>query len=102
LNFNGFKVINTVTDPKWEEKFNKNLGKCKMVVFVSLQTPEENLSKFDVLKKLEGKRKFILIDEADFGAYTLKSKNVISYLNSDGDVPYKLKLITSGTGIDKA
>jgi hypothetical protein len=102
LNFNGFKVINTVTDTKWEEKFNKNLGNCKMVVFVSLQTPEENLQKFDVLQKLEGRRKFILIDEADFGAYTFKSKNVISYLNSDGDVPYKIKLITSGTGIDKA
>lgn len=101
-NFYGYKVIDTIEDNNWKNKFNDNLGKSKLLVFVSLQTPEESLSKFDIIKNIDGKRKFILIDEADFGAYTQKSNSVISYINSEGDVPYRIKIVTSGTGIEKA
>lgn len=101
-NFLGWKVIDTIEDVNWLDKFNENIGKSKIVVFVSLQTPDESLSKFDCLRNLDSKRKMIVIDEADFGAYTTKSNNVISYINSQGQTPYKLKIVTSGTGINKA
>lgn len=99
-NFYGFKIINTIEDSNWKEKFNSNLGKNKMIVFVSIQS--ESLEKFDIIRSVDGKRKFILIDEADFGASTANSNKVISYMNSDGDIPYGLKIVTSGTGISKA
>ena len=101
-NFSGFKIIDTIKDNNWATKLKNNLGKCKLIIFVSLQTPEESLSKFDIIKNIDGSRKFIVVDEADFGAYTQKSNDVIKYINSDGDVPYRLKIVTSGTGIDKA
>jgi hypothetical protein len=101
-NFAGYKVINTIEDENWIQKFQDNLGKNKLIVFVSIQTPTESLSKFDCLRDLSGDRKLIVIDEADFGAYTEKSKEVIHYINSVGDIPYRMKIITSGTGIEKA
>lgn len=101
-NFFGYKVIDTIEDDSWSEKLSLNLGKNKMIIFVSLQTPEESLSKFDCIKNISGERKIIVIDEADFGAYTCKSNSIISYLNSVGDVPYRMKIVTSGTGISRA
>jgi hypothetical protein len=101
-NFAGYKVIDTIEDENWIQKFQDNLGKTKLIVFVSIQTPTESLSKFNYLRDLSGDRKLIVIDEADFGAYTEKSKEVIHYINSVGDIPYRMKIVTSGTGIQKA
>ena len=79
-NFVNFKVVDTREGDSWVEKYNENLGKSKLVVFVSIQTPESSFSKFDVIKNTESDRKFILIDEADFGAHTENSQKVIDYI----------------------
>jgi hypothetical protein len=85
-NFSDFKIINTGVDSVntpvsgWEDKFQDNLGKSKLIVFVSLQTREESFSKFDVIKNIENDRKFFVIDEADFGAHTENSQKIIDYL----------------------
>ena len=78
-NFLGYKIIDTRLDG-WQEKFNSNLGKSKLVVFVSLQTKEESFENFEVIKKLENDRKFFVIDEADFGSHTEKSQKIVDYL----------------------
>jgi len=97
-NFVNFKVVDTREGDKWIDKYNENLGKSKLVVFVSIQTPESSFSKFDVIKNTESDRKFILIDEADFGAHTENSQKVIDYIYDDRGV----KIVTSGTGIERA
>jgi hypothetical protein len=97
-NFVNFKVIDTREGDKWIEKYNENLGKSKLVVFVSIQTPEDSFSKFDIIKETDSNRKFILIDEADFGAHTENSQKVIDYIY-DGE---GIKIVTSGTGIERA
>lgn len=97
-NFTGFKVIDTREGDSWIQKYNENLGKSKLVVFVSIQSREESFSKFDVLKETDSTRKFILIDEADFGAHTENSQKVVDYVSGHGS----LKIVTSGTGIDRA
>jgi hypothetical protein len=79
-NFIGFKVIDTVQDTGWEEKFKENLGKSKLVVFISVQSREESLNKFDTIKEISSDRKFIVVDEADFGAWTESSQKVIDYI----------------------
>ena len=79
-NFVNFKIIDTRNDDKWIDKYKENLGKSKLVVFVSIQTPEESFNKFDIIKNTEYNRKFIVIDEADFGAHTEKSQKVIDYI----------------------
>jgi|LauGreDrversion4_2_1035121.scaffolds.fasta_scaffold51513_3 hypothetical protein len=84
-NFEGFKLIDTtvkgdLTLDKEIKKFEENLGKSKLVVFVSVQTEEDSFSKFDFIKSVDNSRKFLVIDEADFGAHTEKSKKLIDYL----------------------
>lgn len=79
-NFHGFKLIDTTVGGDWQKKLNDNLGKSKLVVFVSIQTPEDSFSKFDIIKDIDKKRKFVLIDEADYGAWTEKSKKIIDYI----------------------
>jgi predicted GIY-YIG superfamily endonuclease len=79
-NFQNFKVIDTRENNNWQEKLKENLGKSKLVVFVSIQTPEESFSKFDSIKEIDSKRKFVVIDEADFGAHTKNSQKVIDYI----------------------
>jgi hypothetical protein len=79
-NFVNFKVIDTRNGDSWIEKYNENLGKSKLVVFVSIQTPEDSFGKFDVIKNTDSNRKFILIDEADFGAHTENSQKIIDYI----------------------
>jgi hypothetical protein len=79
-NFVNFKVIDTRSGDNWIGKYNENLGKSKLVIFVSIQTPEESFDKFDVIKNTDSIRKFILIDEADFGAHTENSQKVIDYI----------------------
>ena len=79
-NFQNFKVIDTRENNNWEDKFKDNLGKSKLVVFVSIQTPEDSFSKFDIIKNVDKSRKFIVIDEADFGAHTENSQKVVDYI----------------------
>ena len=79
LNFKGFKIIDTRVD-NWQKKFSDNLGSSKMVLFVSVQTREVSLIEFNILKNVESDRKFIVIDEADFGAHTESSQKVIDYI----------------------
>jgi hypothetical protein len=83
-NFKGFKVIDTRTDGNdqdWQDKFNQNLGKSKLVVLVSVQTRIDSFKKFDCIRKVDPARKFFVVDEADFGAHTTNSQKVIDYLN---------------------
>lgn len=79
-NFAGFKVIDTVQDNDWEEKLKNNLGKSKLVIFISVQSREDSLNKFDTIKEISSDRKFIVVDEADFGAWTESSQKVIDYI----------------------
>ena len=79
-NFSGFKLIDTTSGDGWVDKFNSNLGKYKMVIFISLQTREESFSKFDIIKNVSNERKFIVIDEADYGAWTENSQKVVDYI----------------------
>lgn len=79
-NFSGFKVIDTIQDNGWKEKLEQNLGKSKLVVFVSVQSREESLDKFDIIKNISSSRKFVVVDEADFGAWTESSQKVIDYI----------------------
>ncbi len=103
-NFDGFKVIDTTKDNNWEQKFNDNVGKCKLVVFVSAQSREDSFEKFDVIKNIPNERKFIVIDEADYGAWTENSQKVVDYLLKNDAVSSgkQVKIVTSGTGIEKA
>lgn len=77
-NFEGFKIIDTTSENGWQEKLTSNVGKCKLVVFVSVQI--EDISRLDMIKSIDSSRKFVLIDEADFGAHTEKSKKIIEYI----------------------
>lgn len=79
-NFKGYKIIDTIEDSNWETKFKDNLGKTKMVVFVSVQTRPESLHKLKAIKDVDSSRKFFVIDEADFGAHTQNSQKVVDYL----------------------
>jgi hypothetical protein len=78
-NFKGFKIIDTLTNPNWKEKFEENLGKNKMVVFISVQ--KETLNEFDIIRNVDSNRKFILVDEADMGAWTSNSQKVVDYVS---------------------
>jgi len=79
-NFHGFKLIDTMVSGDWQTKFTENLGKSKMVVFVSAQTREESFSNFDIIKDVDSIRKFVVIDEADFGAWTETSQKIVDYV----------------------
>lgn len=79
-NFEGFKVIDTVLDDNWKQKFNDNVGKGKLVVFISAQSREDSFDKFDVIKNVSNDRKFVVIDEADYGAWTENSQKVVDYI----------------------
>jgi hypothetical protein len=79
-NFDGFKIIDTTKDNFWQKKFGENLGKSKMVVFISAQSREDSLHKFDIIKEVSSDRKFIVIDEADFGVWTENSQKIVDYV----------------------
>jgi len=65
-------------DSDYEETLNKFIGKKQIVIGVSLHM--EDLEKLKAIKNIESNRKFLLIDEADFGAHTEKSKKVINFI----------------------
>ena len=79
-NFKGFKIVDTVLDNNWEQKFNSNVGKSKLVIFVSAQSREDSFDKFDIIKNISSDRKFVVIDEADYGAWTENSQKVVDYI----------------------
>jgi hypothetical protein len=80
-NFTQFKIIDTRENTEtWTQKYRDNLGKSKLVVFVSLQSREDSFSKFDIIRNTDCDRKFILVDEADIGAPTQNSQKIIDYI----------------------
>lgn len=82
-------------DAEFVEKINNNKDK-KLVISVSLHTPEESRIKYDAITSLDSKKKIAFIDEADFGAHTNNSKEIIDKLNID------TKIIMTGTAIERA
>lgn len=85
----------TDKDDNFEEKINNNVDK-KLVIGVSLHTPEESLGKYKAVAALDPKKKIAFIDEADFGAHTESSKYRLDLL----EVP--TKILMTGTAIERA
>lgn len=82
-------------DPDFESKVLNNKNK-KLVIAISLHTPEDSLSKYNCIKELDTNKKVAFIDEADFGAHTDSSKKIIDLLECD------LKILITGTAIERA
>jgi|TARA_R110000744_G_scaffold380323_1_gene500713 hypothetical protein len=82
-------------DSDFIDKVRNNKDK-KLVIAVSLHTPEDKLSKYDCIKELDNDKKVAFIDEADFGAHTGSSKKIINLLECD------LKVLITGTAIERA
>jgi len=95
-NFSDVVIIDT-RDNNWQEKFNKFYGNKRLMIFVSCQTPENSFKKFEPIVNIPEEKRFMLIDEADYGAHTAVSKKLIDYLGKN-----KIKIVTSGTAIGKA
>jgi len=96
--FNGFSDFNDMVfvddkDPNFKQKIQDNVDK-RMIITTSLHTTDT--SKYDVIKNLEASKKVAIVDEADFGAHTTTSKEVINYLECD------LKLLITGSAIERA
>ena len=95
--FSNFSNISFVSDK--DDNFEtvvRNAGNSKLVIAISLHTPEESLGKYTVIRELDPKKKISFIDEADFGAHTKSSKHRIDIL----DTP--TKVIMTGTAIERA
>lgn len=82
-------------DPNFVEKISSNKDK-KLVIGVSLHTPEDSRSKYDAIASLDSLKKIAFIDEADFGAHTSNSKEIIDALD------ISTKIIMTGTAIERA
>jgi hypothetical protein len=96
--FNGFSDFNDMIfvddkDPNFKQKIQDNVDK-RMIITTSLHTTDT--SKYDVIKALDSSKKVAIVDEADFGAHTTTSKEVINYLECD------LKLLITGSAIERA
>ena len=96
--FNGFSDFNDMVfvddkDPDFKQKIQDNVDK-RMIITTSLHTTDT--SKYDVIKNLEASKKVAIVDEADFGAHTKTSKEVINYLECD------LKLLITVSAIERA
>lgn len=85
----------TDKDDNFEEKINNNIDK-KLVIGISLHTPEESLEKYKAVSALDPTKKIAFIDEADFGAHTESSKYRLDLLK----VP--TKVLMTGTAIERA
>ena len=81
-------------DPDFEDKVRSNKTK-KLVIAISLHTPEDSLLKYNCIKELDLDKKVAFIDEADFGAHTDISKKIINLLDCD------LKILITGTAIER-
>jgi len=96
--FNGFSDFNEMVfvddkDPNFKQKIQDNVDK-QMIITTSLHTSDK--SKYDVIKSLDSSKKVAIVDEADFGAHTTTSKEVINHLECD------LKLLITGSAIERA
>lgn len=96
--FNGFNDFNEIVfvddkDPSFKQKIEDNVDK-RMIITTSLHTTDK--SKYDVIKSLDSTKKVAIVDEADFGAHTTTSKEVINHLECD------LKLLITGSAIERA
>ena len=80
----------------------ENLGKFPIVIEVSLYNDDVKESdsvffeKIKYIREIPREDKRTIIDEADFGAHTEKSRKIISYLNS------KYEIYMTGTNIQRA
>jgi len=81
-------------DDDFENKVRLNKDK-RLIIAVSLHTPEDNFKKYECIKELSPNKKVAFVDEADFGAHTDKSKKVIDLLECD------LKILMTGTAIER-
>jgi|688.fasta_scaffold254061_1 hypothetical protein len=79
-----------------EKIVKQNLGKNPIVIEVSLYKDETDLDKISHIREIPKEDKLSIIDEADFGAHTEKSRNVISYIDS------KYEIYMTGTNIQRA
>tara|TARA_B110000967_G_C18773744_1_gene504443 strand:- start:72 stop:1103 length:1032 start_codon:yes stop_codon:yes gene_type:complete len=96
--FNSFNDFNDIVfvddkDPNFKQKIQDNVDK-RMIITTSLHTSD--ISKYDVIKSLDSNKKVAMVDEADFGAHTKTSKEIINHLGCD------LKILITGTAIERA
>jgi hypothetical protein len=93
--FNDIKFVSD-KDSDFEDQILNNNGDSRMIVTVSLHTSVEAISKYNCLAEIEVSKKVAIIDEADFGAHTNSSKNIINHINP------ALKILITGTAIERA
>ena len=80
----------------------ENLGKFPIVIEVSLYNDDVKESdsvffeKIKYIREIPREDKLTIIDEADFGAHTEKSRKIISYINS------RYEIYMTGTNIQRA
>lgn len=96
--FNGYSDFNNMIfvddkDPNFKQKIQDNVDK-RMIITTSLHTSD--ISKYDIIKSLDSDKKVAMVDEADFGAHTKTSKEIINHLECD------LKILITGTAIERA
>ena len=91
--FQDFVFVN-YNDKDFAEKVRANADK-KMVITASLHVDGDS-DKYDCITELDDNKKVAFIDEADFGAHTESSREVLDKLNCD------VKIIMTGTAIERA
>ena len=91
--FQDFVFVN-YNDADFAEKIRANTDK-KMVITASLHV-DGSSDKYDCITELDDCKKVAFIDEADFGAHTESSREVLDKLNCD------VKIIMTGTAIERA
>lgn len=95
--FSDFNDIKFVSDKDSDfEQQVRNNESSRMIIAVSLHTSSNSISKYDCLTEIEASKKVAIIDEADFGAHTESSKNIINYVDAS------LKILITGTAIERA
>lgn len=93
--FNNIVYIDTKKE-NYEILYNKSLEEGKLIVIpCSLQVSDKD--KFTFLKNYDSNKKMMVIDEADYGAHTDNSNEIIEYLDNGC-----VRIHTSGTSIDRA
>lgn len=93
--FNNICYVDTKKD-NYEELFNNSLKEGKLVIIpCSLQVSDKE--KFNFLRNYDPNLKMMVIDEADLGAHTPNSNEIIEYLDNGC-----IRTHTSGTSIDRA
>jgi len=93
--FNNIVYVDTKKE-NYELLFNKSLEENKMIVIpCSLQISDKE--KFSFLSEYPSDKKMMVIDEADYGAHTDNSNEIIKYLDNGC-----VRIHTSGTSIDRA